>query len=199
VAAFLWSSDMTGHTFVGDERPDDRAQSFVELIYASSDGHLAVSAYTDVAWRGLCAALERPDWLEDPRFRTAEGREVHKNERLELTQSVLETASTAHWIERLEAHDVPCAPVLTRTQMIRHPQIAANGILWETEHPQAGPIRQARQPARFAGLDDRPGDPAQPLGQDTRAALEIAGYAPAEIDRLFADAVAGPEQREAAE
>lgn len=36
MVAFLWSSDMAGYTFVGDETPDqtgDKAQNYVELIY----------------------------------------------------------------------------------------------------------------------------------------------------------------------
>lgn len=191
VVAFLWSSDMTGHTFVGDEQADDQAQSFVELIYRASDGHLAVSAYTDRAWQGLTRALERPEWLEDARFVTAEGREVHKNARLELTQSVLETRPTAEWIARLEAEDVPCAPVLTRTEMIRHPQIAANGILAEIDHPSAGRIRQARAPARFSAHPTAAPGLARPLGADTGDALRLAGYDAAEVRALFADGIAG--------
>ncbi|MEM1346846.1 MAG: CoA transferase, partial [Pseudomonadota bacterium] len=198
VVAFLWSSDMTGHTFVGDERADDNAQSFVELIYASADGHLAVSAYADRDWKGLCRALERPDWLEDVRFAITEGREINKNARLELTQSVLETRPTAEWLTRLEAEDVPCAPVLTRSEMLTHPQIAANALLIETDHPEAGRLRQTRAPAVFSNLETPPPKPAQPLGADTAAVLAEAGYSGAEIAAL-AEAGVMFAAREAAE
>ncbi len=198
VVAFLWSSDMTGHSFVGDEVPDTQAQSYVELIYRSADGYLAVSAYADRDWAGLCRAVGRPDWMEDPRFATVALREENKPARLELTQSALETRPTAEWIARLEAEDVPCAPVLTRAEMIRHPQIAANGILREVDHPQAGRLRQTRPPASFSATPPEPGAPARRLGEDTAAVLAEAGYGAAEIERLFAEGVAaGPVEAEA--
>ncbi len=206
VVAFLWSSDMAGQTFVGDEEEDavdgatgaaeggaaDRdapAQDYVELIYRTQDGFMAVSAHTDATWAGLSRAAGRPDWLRDPRFATVAARETHKADRLALTQEVLGTDTTESWLARLAAEDVPCAPALSRGQMIRHPQIAATGIVARIAHPQAGPIRQARPPAAFDGAL-APGRPAPRLGEDTRAVLARAGYAPAEIDALIARGVA---------
>ncbi|MGF1502165.1 MAG: CaiB/BaiF CoA transferase family protein [Paracoccaceae bacterium] len=198
VVAFLFASDMSGHTFVGDEVPDVRAQSFVELIYASKDGYLAVSAYADRDWQGLARALARPDWLEDPRFATVVGREENKTARLELTQAELARYTTEECLRRLEAEDVPCAPVLTRAEMLRHPQIAANRLVVQVEHPDAGPIRQSRPPARFSDEDFAPPRPAERLGASTAAVLAEAGYPPEEIARLV-DAGAATAPREAAE
>ncbi len=193
VLAFLWSSDMAGHTFVGDEVPPDKAadaQSFVELIYQTADGWMAVSAHTDSTWAGLAAALNRPDWLEDPRFATVAAREENKPARLELTQAELLKDTTENWMQRLSAHDVPCAPVLTRDQVYRHPQVAANGIILEQDHPQAGPIRQTRAPARFSTTPPGAPRPARRLGEDTRDVLAQAGYDAQTINRLIADGIA---------
>ncbi|MEM9144583.1 MAG: CoA transferase [Pseudomonadota bacterium] len=191
VTAFLWSSDMSGLTFVGDEAPAaEEAQSFVELIYQSADGYLAVSAHTDSTWAGLCRAVGRLDWLEDPRFSTVSLREINKPARLELTQSALIMRPTAEWLERLAAEDVPCAPVLSRSETLGNAQVKANGSLVEREHPQAGHIRQARPAARFDGFGDALPGHAQRLGADTRAVLGEAGYDQAEIDALIADGIA---------
>jgi crotonobetainyl-CoA:carnitine CoA-transferase CaiB-like acyl-CoA transferase len=193
VLAFLWSSDMAGHTFVGDEAPPDKggeAQSFVELIYQTADGWMAVSAHTDSTWKGLSAAVGRPDWLSDPRFATVAAREENKPARLELTQEALLTDTTDNWMQRLTAHDVPCAPVLTRDQVYRHPQVQANGIVVEQDHPQAGPIRQTRTPARFSSTPPEAPQPARRLGEDTRAVLAQAGYDEAAIDEMIAEGIA---------
>ena len=72
-----------------------------------------------------------------------------------MTQEVLRTRPAAEWLERLTAAGVPCAPVLTRSQMIEHPQVVANGIVVETEHPGAGRLRQARPAARFSATPGR--------------------------------------------
>jgi len=193
VLAFLWSSDMAGYTFVGDEAEPAKsadAQSFVELIYQTADGWMAVSAHTDSTWQGLSAAVGRPDWLTDPRFASVTAREDNKPARLELTQEALLEDTTDNWMQRLGDHDVPCAPVLTRDQVYRHPQVQANGTVIEHDHPQAGHVRQARTPARFSTTQTDAPAPARRLGEDTRAVLAQAGYDAATIDAMIADGIA---------
>ncbi|MEO0682594.1 MAG: CoA transferase [Pseudomonadota bacterium] len=205
ISHFLWASDMTGLTFPDapprEPQAEAKAQSFVELIYETQDGHMAVSAHTDVTWKGLSRAVNRPDWLDDPRFATVEAREVNKAARLEITQEALLGDTTERWMARLEAEDVPCAPVLSRSQTLTHPQIEANGTVLEREHPQAGRYRQARAPAVFDVHAAEPPGHARALGADTEAALAEAGYAPDEIARLFETgaAAAPPPAQEAAE
>jgi len=193
VVAFLWSSDMAGYTFIGDEAaPDEgaQAQSFVELIYQTKDSWMAVSAHTDSTWSGLSAAVGRPDWLKDPRFSSVALREINKPERLALTQEALLQDTTVNWMTRLTAKDVPCAPVLTRAEMYTHPQVTANHTILELDHPQAGRIRQARAPARFSASPVAPPRPARRLGEDTRAVLHEAGYSAYDIDTLIRSGVA---------
>ncbi|MDE0176825.1 MAG: CaiB/BaiF CoA-transferase family protein [Defluviicoccus sp.] len=176
VIAFLWSSDMGSQTFVGDELPQQAAQSFIDLIYETADGYISVAVQTDRQWRGLTEALERPEWLDDPRFRTQELRQVNIDDRLGLTQEVLKTNGSAHWLARLEAADIPCVPVLTRNQMISNAQIAANEVVIETEHPDAGRLRQARPAAVFSETPTAPPRPAPRLGADTEEVLGEAGF-----------------------
>ena len=193
VLAFLWSSDMAGYTFVGDElepAKSNDAQTFVELIYQTADGWMAVSAHTDSTWAGLSAAVGRPDWLEDPRFATVAAREENKPARLELTQEALLEDTTENWMKRLGAHDVPCAPVLTRDQVYSHPQVQANKIVIEQEHPQAGRIRQARTPAQFSATPPEPPKPARRLGEDTRAVLAQVGYDAETIADMISQGIA---------
>ncbi|MEX3007298.1 CaiB/BaiF CoA transferase family protein [Hoeflea sp. TYP-13] len=176
VVSFLWSSDMGRHTFVGEENGAETAQSFIDLIYETTDGYISVAVMQNKEWQAFARAAGRPDILEDERFKTATGRETHKNERLELIQSILKDRSTAEWLEALEAEDVPCAPVLTRREVISHPQIAANDLIVELDHPEAGPIRQTRNPALFSTTEaeNRLGAPV--LGQQTREILAEHGF-----------------------
>ena len=176
VVSFLWSSDMGEHTFVGAESGRERAQSWIDLIYETRDGYITVAVNQDKEWERFAHAAERPDILDDERFRTAEGREVFKNERLELIQSVLRELTTDVWIARLESLDVPCAPVLTRRGMIGHPQINANGLVVETDHPEAGRLRQTRSAAQFSVTEPEYRRGAPVLGGQTREILSEHGF-----------------------
>ena len=176
---------MGGHTFVGDELETEAAQSFIDLIYQTADGFMSVAIMRHTEWVGLANAVGRPEWLEDPRFQDTAGLEEHKNARLELTQQALLEKTTAEWIEIFEAVDVPCAPVLTRRDMINHAQIRANGILQILEHPHAGALRQANNAAQFAGTPamHRRGAPAH--GEHSAEILSELGYDDESIEELI--------------
>ena len=68
--------------------------------------------------------------------------------------------------------------------MIHHPQVQANGIVVETEHEEAGLLRQALPAARFSvtPAEFRQGAPV--LGHDTESILSELGYSSAEIAAL---------------
>src|SRR5215472_943023 len=184
IMAFLWASDMGGQTFVGDEPERQEPASAFDLIYETADGYMTVAALTDRQWAGLARVVGRPEWLEDERFRTPALRQQNIDARLQATQDALLGHRSAEVLEKLDAAGVPCGPVLTRNQMIRHPHVAAMGIVAETEHPRAGRLRQARPAARFSATPPgiRHGAPA--LGQHTREILIEIGYSAEDIARL---------------
>ena len=191
VLAFLWSSDMGGQTYVGREVDAQRAASFIDLIYETKDGHMSVAVMSDAQWAALAQAVEKPEWLDDPRFKTMALRDLNIDDRLALTQSVLATRTTAEWLALLEPAGVPCAPVLTRKEVVRHPQTLANDVLVEYDHPVAGRLRQTRTAARFERTPAAHRFGAPTLGQHTDEILREAGLADADIAALRAGGIVG--------
>ena len=189
VVSFLWVSDMSGQTFVGDEVAQDEAQSFIDLIYETADGYVSVAVQSDREWAALARAVDRPEWLADERFKTVALRQRNIDHRLNLTQEALGGWSSAECLRRLETHDVPCAPVLRRRDLAGHPQIVASGTVVETDHPLAGRIRQARPAARFSETPAGHRRGAPLLGEHSRAVLAEHGFAPDDIDALANAAV----------
>lgn len=181
IIAFLWSSDMGGQTFVENEVSEQRAATFIDLIYETKTDYITVSTMTNVQWEAFCKTADRPQLLEDERFSTPALRDQNADQRLELIQEALLERPAEEWLRILDDAGVPCAPVLTRKQMISHPQVEASGIVVEYDHPQAGRLRQARPAARFEGtpVGIRSGAPV--LGEHTYDVLTEIGYSEAEI------------------
>ena len=191
VVAFLWSSDMGSQTFVGDELPQQSAASFIDLVYATADGHISVAVVSDRDWQALCRVIERPDLTDDPRFATPALRGQNINDRLEVTQAALQRFPTAEWLTRLNAEGIPCAPVLTRNEMIEHPQLVANETVQVYPHEHAGQLRQARPAARFSETPSGVHRGAPVLGAHTDEVLRELDFDDDAIAELRAESVIG--------
>ncbi|MGH7859783.1 MAG: CaiB/BaiF CoA transferase family protein [Candidatus Binatia bacterium] len=183
VIAFLWPEGMAGHTY---ERPDPRPARWLskrDLIFETTDGFLTVGAVSDAEWRGLAEAVGHPEWIDDPRFRTPVDRLRNVDARLDLTAEAIRSRSTSEWLATLERAGVPCARVNRREDLFRDPQVAANGLIVEREHPHAGRMREPRPPVRFGEQESPLRHPAPLLGEHTDEVLTEAGLGD-EIDRL---------------
>ncbi len=187
--AFLWPEGMVNLTVVDDDRDIRIGQIAHDLVYETTDGYITAGAMSDQEWQGMCAALEKPEWLEDERFSSTAARFINAEQRIAGTGEVLKTRSSAEWLRRLDEHGVPCAPILMRREVIEHEQVKANELIFEYEHPGLGRVRQPRAAARF---DDGPRVPqpiAPGLGQHNREVLAEIGYSADDIQALAAGGV----------
>lgn len=182
--ALLWPEGMARETFLQDRERRRRPSLAQDLVFETADGYLTTGAVSDAEWRGLARALDHPEWIDDERFRTPASRVANVEARLSLMAEALRARPSAEWLARLEAEEVPCAPVLRREELAAHPQIRANALLVEDEHPTAGRMRQPRPAARFEGTPASIRRPAPTLGQHSDEVLAEVGYAPAEIAAL---------------
>jgi crotonobetainyl-CoA:carnitine CoA-transferase CaiB-like acyl-CoA transferase len=98
-------------------------------------------------------------------------------------------ASTAEWLQRLDANDVPCAPILRRGEIIANEQVVARDLIAEFDQPTVGRVRQPKPAARFERSEVEIGGPAPRVGEHSRDVLSDLGYSAGDIDRMIADKV----------
>jgi len=84
--------------------------------------------------------------------------------------------------------------VLTRTEVMQHPQVLANEIVIETQHPAAGRLRQTRPAARFSATPTSIRRGAPELGEHTDEVLAELGYAADEIAAMHDSGAAGADE-----
>src|SRR5215475_1934287 len=107
--AYLWPEAMMQYTVVGQEAAASDPNARPDLIFQTVDGYITVGTISDSEWQGFCRAAERPELVEDKRFSTPGGRTANAAERIHLMAEVLAKRTTADWLKRLDAADVPCA------------------------------------------------------------------------------------------
>ncbi|MGE0229530.1 MAG: CaiB/BaiF CoA transferase family protein [Dehalococcoidia bacterium] len=108
---------------------------------AGQDNWVTIAVRHDEDWRALCALLQRPDLVDDPRFSTTAGRYEHRRA-LDATIGEWTLMRDADWImRRLQAEGVPAGAVMHEPQVLDSPQHAARGFFQEIEGAEVGRYR----------------------------------------------------------
>jgi formyl-CoA transferase len=90
---------------------------------------------------------------------------------------------------RFTEFNSPFGEVVSPAELSADPHVQAIGLLEDSVHPTAGPIRQPRHPARFAGTPAAVGGPAPTLGQHSDELLMEIGLSAEEIGSLRSDSI----------
>jgi formyl-CoA transferase len=153
--------------------------------FETTDGAIViVGAFKANPLHEISLALGIDDLSQDPRFDTFDNSVRNRNALHDILRARIRTASTAHWIARLEKRDLLCAPVRRLSEALADPQTEINNML--VRHDALGLVGS---PVHLSagGFEFRHDPPA--LGADGAAVLREFGFGQAEIDRLRTDRV----------
>jgi crotonobetainyl-CoA:carnitine CoA-transferase CaiB-like acyl-CoA transferase len=173
---FMFPDAYMNHTLLDD----DVAQQplLADLLYQMTltrDGGITVSAATQKQRDGVVKALGREELASDPRFSSLENLMANFDAYMAILRADFAALETDEAVERLRAHDVPCAKCLSLDEALAHPQVEANRSLELQDHPVMGQIRTLRNPPRFGG-ELTPVPSASPChGEHTDVVLDSLG------------------------
>ncbi len=152
--------------------------------FRCADRDIFLVAGNDTQFNRFCGALERPDLATDGRFSTTRARIENRDALLAILDQEMLKRPAAHWLERLDAAEVPASPVNNLTDALEHPQVRHREMLLTVDHPVAGEIQLLRNPIK---LSETPiGDATAPpiVGQHTTEILQSLGFDEAKITAL---------------
>ena len=133
-------------------------------LYKASDGEVAVAPSNDVVLRRFMAAVGLEELLEDPRFDTNDKRFARRDELNGLISASMSSRTQAYWIERLNGAGVPSGKVQNLAEVFADPQVQAQEMEIEVEHPGHGMVRMLGFPVKLSGTPCRVRLPAPDLG-----------------------------------
>ena len=187
--AFFWPEGMNGLTYAERETDVTKWQGTMDLIFEAKDGYLTAGAVSNSEWAGMCKALNREDLINDERFATARARGENADERKLIVAQAIAGWPREEILGRLDANDVPCAPLLTRMELMGHEQIEANHSIDRTTYPGFGEVRQAVPAAHFSVSPSAIRGPAPRLGEHSREILESLNYSAERVQQLISAGV----------
>lgn len=132
---------------------------------------LAVGVLTDAQWRGLCAAIDTRELLEDPRLATNPGRVANRDEVDNKIQKILKTKPARWWTIQLRKRKVPVSLFYDTATIPDLPQVRTNRYIRRVRYPRIGTLPFGNLPLQYSKTPValRPG--IWP-GQDTERVLK---------------------------
>jgi crotonobetainyl-CoA:carnitine CoA-transferase CaiB-like acyl-CoA transferase len=160
-------------SYIANGELPQRQGSGVDMIvpyqaFAASDGYMMVAAGNDNLFCRLCAALDRPGLVEDPRFRTNGDRVVHRAELIPILAEIFATRPRMEWARLLETAGIPNGPINTLDQVVADAQIQALGIIQKRAGSE---LALVGLPLSFDGERPPFTKPAPALGEDNGSVL----------------------------
>ncbi|MFQ5995249.1 MAG: CaiB/BaiF CoA transferase family protein [Acidiferrobacterales bacterium] len=151
-------------------------------LYQTRDGWIYIMCNKEKFWPILCKTIEKPEWIDDPRFHTFRDRLEHREHVTELLDKELGKRTTDEWLQ-VFAGIVPAAPIYDIAQALENPFVTAHGRLQTLPHPTRGTYQMVAPPVRCAD-SEAPANPAPVLGAHTHILLHELGYDDAHIAAL---------------
>ncbi|MBI4491783.1 MAG: CoA transferase [Chloroflexi bacterium] len=153
-------------------------------VFATRDGYVNVACGTEGMWQRLCPALDLPELLGDPRFRTNADRVQQRDALSALLQARFQALTTAEAVDLLERAEVPVGPVYDLADLFADPQTRHLELRRSVQHPTAGEIQLTGFPFQMSATPPEVRQAPPLLGQHTDEMLARLGYSGPEIAAL---------------
>lgn len=169
---------------VPERRGNGHPTSVPNGLFQASDGPFYIALANQRLWKRFCeGVIDRPDMVDDPRYRTLSDRIARRDEITAYLRDLFATRTRAEWLALFNKAGVPGGAVRTVDQALESPEAAAREMVRTVAHPTAGSIRMVGSPLKLSATPVT--DPVAPplLGQHTDEVLS-------DLLHLDADALA---------
>ena len=176
------------NAFVSGVSPGRRGNSHPNIVpyetFATQDTEIAVAVGSERQWQRLCRALALDGLADDPRFATNDARVRNRTELRPILVERFAGGSSAEWLARLDAADVPCGAVNDVLAAFASGQARERQMAAEIEHPVLGRVRQVGLPFKLSRTPATLRSAPPLLGEHSAEILAELGYKTAEVDAL---------------
>ena len=154
-------------------------------IYECKGGWVLITAGDQHQWHRVCNALNKPEWLEDPRFSSRPERTKHKEIVNAEMNALLSNMTMQEAIDHFTKHDITAAPVNTIAEAAEDPHPWERRAMVDVPDFLAGTMAVSGDFWHFSRTPVVIGSTPK-VGEHNEEVLgDLLGYSPEEIAELY--------------
>ncbi len=159
--------------------------------YATRDDYIVVAVGNDALWKTFCTVIQRPELIDDERFRSNGDRTHNINELNAILEPVFSARGTAEWEHILSGGGLPHSRINGIDAVLQHPQVRARNMVVEVSDRVAGAVKIAGNPIKMSTLHEEATRPPVPeVGQHNDEVYgDLLGYSEEQLAELRREGV----------
>jgi len=154
-------------------------------VFKTRDGHINIATAGAKTWERLCRAIGAEELIQRPEYATAAARRKNRDALNAEIERRLADGTSAEWVERINAAEVPCGPIYAIDEIYADPQVQHLEMVEDVATPDArGVLHLVGQPVTLGRTPSRLVTPPPERGEHNEEVLREFGFSPAEIAAL---------------
>jgi crotonobetainyl-CoA:carnitine CoA-transferase CaiB-like acyl-CoA transferase len=179
---------VVANLLIGGQQPvlmgNDNFTAAPSGVFSTRDGYINIAANKQEQWEAVADVLGLSELKQDPRFQERDTRKKNRKALTPLLEAKLREHDTDHWVDVLNAHDVPSGAILTLDQAVHQPQVEHRNTFATVDVTGIGTIPLFNMTAKLEKTPGKVSTPPPTLGEHTGEILTALGYDGAQIASL---------------
>ena len=152
--------------------------------FKTKNGMINIAANRQTHFEGVCVAINLKNLIKNKKFFDRQNRLKNRSILKKIIEKKLSKQKTNYWVKKFQNLNVPCGPILSIPEILKHNQIKSRGIVSTFKIKDFSKLKLLKTSMRINNKINGVKSPPPRLGQNTNSILKMLGYTGKQISNF---------------
>ena len=152
--------------------------------FKTKNGMINIAANRQSHFEGVCTAINLKNLIKNKKFFDRQNRLKNRSILKQIIEKKLSKQKTNYWVKKFQNLNVPCGPILTIPEILKHNQIKSRGIISTFKIKDFSKLKLLKTSMRINNKISSVKSPPPRLGENTNSIMKMLGYTSKQISNF---------------
>ena len=152
--------------------------------FKTKNGMINIAANRQSHFEGVCVAINLKNLIKNKKFFDRQNRLKNRSILKQIIEKKLSKQKTNYWVKKFQNLNVPCGPILTIPEILKHNQIKSRGIISTFKIKDFSKLKLLKTSMRINNKISSVKSPPPRLGENTNSIMKMLGYTSKQISNF---------------